>query len=314
MIPSTAHFIWLGSAFPWLHLVALRSAARIGGFERVVLHHDSDLGGSPWWPQVLEIEGFESRPLDARAVLRAVPEIGDELVTIYDGLSKPAGRANMVRAAILYAEGGVYLDTDTVTVRSFDDLLLRDDFFCGEEPIAWPAAVTQGRNPVAWAGALARDGLRDGLRRLPSGWRAFRAVEGLYHSAVNNAVVGCPPHHPFVYRLLEAMTEVPAERRTVRYELGTNLLQNEVAAWDGPGLVVYPPELFYPLGPEISQHWFRDTRSPDVDAVLGPRTTVVHWYASVRTKDIAPRVDPSWVRRRRRTELLSALIDRLGLV
>ena len=313
MIPSTAHFIWFGASFPWLHVLAIRSALTVGGFDRVVLHHDSDLTDSRWWSAVADEDAFEARPLDPEAMLGAVDSIGPALVQIYREMDAPAARANMVRAAILWNEGGVYLDLDTVTVGSFDDLLLRDDFFCGEETIAYPAAVKKGRSPLAWASALARDGVRDALRRAPGGWRAFRQIDRLYAKAVNNAVVGCPPGHPFAGALLRAMTEVPLERRRIRFELGTALLQEQVAKWDQPGLIVYPPELFYPLGPEISQHWFRETARPRLDLVLSEHTRVVHWYASVRTKEIVPRVDPDWIRAHRESELFSALVTRIPL-
>lgn len=313
MIPSTAHFVWFGSDFPWLHLLAMRSAQRVGGFERVVLHHDSDLSAARWWPEATRIPGFEARRLEPEALIARLDDLGAPLIDVYRTLDAPAARSNLVRAAILWLEGGVYLDLDTVTVGSFEDLLADGAFFCGEEPIAYPATVLQGRDPLAWAGALARDGLRDVLRRLPNGWRTFRRVEGLYHAAVNNAVLGAPAGHPFTRHLLETMTRVPAERRTVRYELGTSLLQNEVAGWDAPGLRVYPPEFFFPLGPEISTHWFRTTRTPDVDAVLTERARVVHWYASVRTKEIIPRFDPEWVEARHDRELLSALVRERGL-
>src|SRR5690606_16568346 len=114
MIPSLAHFIWFGRDLPWVHVLALRSAARRGGFERLVLHHADDLSGTRWWPDVQAIAGLETRPLDAEAVLGAVPDLGGRLVDLYRRLTQPAGRANMVRAALLAAEGGVYLDLDTV--------------------------------------------------------------------------------------------------------------------------------------------------------------------------------------------------------
>lgn len=313
MIPSTAHFIWFGGAFPWLHALAIRSALEVGGFERAVLHHDSDLSESPWWAEVAELPGFEARPLRPNDILGVVDGIGSTLVQIFAELDQPAARANMVRAAILWNEGGVYLDLDTVTVGPFADIILRDDFFCGEEPIAYPAAVKKSRNPIAWAGAFARDGVRDLLRRAPGGWRTFRRIEGIYTRAVNNAVVGCPARHPFVERLLTAMTEVPVDRRCVRFELGTALLQEQVAAWDAPGLMVYPPELFYPLGPEISQHWFRKVTGPRPDDVIHPQTRVVHWYASVRTKEVVPRMDPDWVTLHSDSELFSALVARLPI-
>ncbi|MBM4372314.1 MAG: hypothetical protein FJ098_11710, partial [Deltaproteobacteria bacterium] len=71
MIPATAHFIWFGAAFPWVHLLALRSAALRGGFARVVLHHADDLRGAHWWPEAAMIPGFEARPIDPDATFRA---------------------------------------------------------------------------------------------------------------------------------------------------------------------------------------------------------------------------------------------------
>jgi hypothetical protein len=91
------------------------------------------------------------------------------------------------------------------------------------------------------------------------------------------------------------MARVPAERRMVRFALGTHLLQEQVAEYRGGDLVVQPPAVFYPLAPEISEHWFRPTRRVALDELLGRETRVVHWYASVRTKQLVPRIDPAWV-------------------
>jgi hypothetical protein len=155
--------------------------------------------------------------------------------------------------------------------------------------------VKRSRHPLVQLRAVALGGVRDVLRRAPEGWRAFRRVERLYPRAVNNAVIGSAQGHPFVQGLLEAMTRVPPERRHVPFALGTHLLQDRVALWPGADLVVQPPPVFYPLAPEISEHWFRRTRRLSLDAVLDPTTRVVHWYASVRTRAIVPRIDRDWV-------------------
>jgi hypothetical protein len=70
---------------------------------------------------------------------------------------------------------------------------------------------------------------------------------------------------------------------------------------------VHPPRVFYPLGPEISEHWFRKVSSADLNDVLWPETLLVHWYASVRTKHILPLIDPAYVRQNAKTQLFSAL-------
>ena len=305
-IPPIAHFVWLGPDLPWVYRLAIRSAAARGGFERVVLHHEPALRDGDAWVELAQVDGVELRTLDPEAILSSAPR-GDELAAIYPQLDHAAARANVLRAAILHAEGGVYLDTDTVTIRSLEPLMAEAGAFCGEEHVVYPASVRRSRNPLVRVPALLRSVARDALREAPGGWRAFRHVERFYPTAVNNAVLASAPGHAFIRTLLEAMTDVPPDRRLRRFSLGTHLLQQTVAEYRGPGLRVHPPPVFYPLGPEISSHWFRTVDEPRLDDVLHPTTHVVHWYASVRTRDIVPRIDPAYVRARARHELFSAL-------
>jgi hypothetical protein len=46
---------------------------------------------------------------------------------------------------------------------------------------------------------------------------------------------------------------------------------------------VLPPAYFYPVGPRVSNHYFRDYDDPrEVAAeLIGEQTHVIHWYASV---------------------------------
>jgi len=103
------------------------------------------------------------------------------------------------------------------------------------------------------------------------------------------------------------MLAMPAARRTVRFALGTHLLQDRVRAYAGADLRLEPPEVFYPLPPEISEHWFRRTGHAVLSDVVRPETRVVHWYASVRTAKLVPRIDPAWVRANRERVLFAAL-------
>lgn len=305
-IPPVAHFIWFGRTLLWVHVLAIRSAAERGGFERVILHHADDLSDSPWWGALQAIAGFESRALEAEAVLARCPQ-GRALVEIYRELSEPAGKANMVRAALLYLEGGTFLDSDTVTLASFKPLLSLGGVFCGEERINRPYNVRISRSLKVQVPMLIRRLVRSALRELPRGWKAFQSIEHLYPAAVNNAVLGSEPAHPFIGELLDRMVALPRERRRVRYALGTHLLQQAVAAYRGPDLRIMTPHRFYPLGPEISIHWFRHTRRASLSEVIRPDTILVHWYASVRTGTIVPAIDPAYVKARSRTQLFSAL-------
>ena len=306
MVPSVAHFIWYGRQFWWVNALAIRSAAQRGDFERVVLHHDQDLDDVPAFRELADVEGFEARRLVPEALFARVGDIGARLASLHDELEKPNARANMVRAAILASEGGVYLDTDTITVKSMTPLRSAAAF-CGQERVVFPVAVIRDKRPGRYLNSLSLVVLRDVCRRAPNGWRWFRRVEDRYPLAVNNAVVGAVPDHPLILALLEAMVALPVERRRVPYALGTHLLQDQVAKYRGDDLVVHPPSVFFPLGPEISQHWFRMRGDVPLDDVIEDDTRVVHWYASVRTRHLVPKIDPAYVRAHAGRQLFSAL-------
>lgn len=306
LIPAFAHFIWFGRTFAWVHWLAVRSAVERGGFDRVFIHHADDLRGEPWFRAATELPSVEAVPLRPEELLTA-GSLPEGLVPLYHELSEPAARANVLRAAVLQLQGGVYLDFDTVTLRSLTPLRAGAGVFCGAERLSFPAHVRRSHNPLRLGTALARTTVRDLCRRLPEGWRCFRRIERLYPSAVNNAVLGAAPRHPFLNDLLERMVGLPPERRRARYALGTHLLQEAVRAYASADLVVHGPDAFYPLGPEISEHWFRAVSRPRLDQVLGPETRVVHWYASVRTKHLVPQIDPAWVRAWAPRQLFSAM-------
>ena len=114
--------------------------------------------------------------------------------------------------------------------------------------------------------------------------------------AVNNAVFACEPGHAFAMEFLMRMVEMPEDRKLVRFALGTHLLQHVVRDYEGDDLEVHRPSVFYPLGPEVSQHWFSDGTADDVDEMIQDDTYIIHWYASVRTKAIVPQLNPDSIR------------------
>lgn len=305
-IPACVHFCWIGPNLPWAYVFAVLSAAANGEMDGVVLHHTDDLAG----PEVavlrttpgVRLERMEPHACLAEAGARL--EVGDALIDVYGGLTSPVQRADVLRAAILFLEGGVYLDMDTVTVASLRPLLAARQFV-GAEYIVWPHWVRRSRAPLVWARHLALDVMRKCLRLAPGGWRAFRRVEGWYFKGVNNAVMGAEPGAPLFAAYLRAMVEMPAAQRTRPYALGPDLLQSLVGKF--ADLMIHEPAVFYPLAPEISEHWFRPGR-PALARALRPQTLVVHWYASVRSKKHVARIDPGYIRAHRDAQLYSALV------
>ena len=306
MIPKIAHFIWFGSELPWMYGLAIRSAALRGGFDRVVLHSEDNLEHTPGYAMARDVDSVSWQRLDPEALIKKLGPGWSGLIPLYRRLEQPAARSNLIRAVLLALEGGVYLDTDTVTVSSFEPCL-QSGVFCGVEHIVLPHDVVTSRNPAVWLRAGALLAVRDVLRRAPRGYRAFRLVDRFYVQAVNNAVLGAEAGHELIFELLRQMLQMPPKEQLVRFALGTHLLEKTVAAYPGDDLTIHPPSRFYPLAPEISEHWFRMRSDCALGDVVADDTISVHWYASVRTKKLVPLIDNEYVRRHGRSQLWSAL-------
>jgi hypothetical protein len=309
-IPARVHFCWIGTRLPWAYVFAVLSAAERGGMADVVLHHTDPLEPCDELSALAHAAGVTLHRIDPVACLVAAGErlgVGDRLAGLYGALASPVMRADILRAAILFRQGGIYLDLDTLTVASLEPLLDAGQFV-GSEYIVWPHSVRASRSPLRWARALSLDLMRKAMRRMAGGWTLFRRVERLYYRCVNNAVMGAEPDSPLFARYLRAMLTVTPERLAEPYALGPDLLQHIVDHDRPAGLVIHEPRIFYPLPPEISEHWFRERDDVRLGAVLSADTRVVHWYASVRTKSRVATITPAYVRAHRARELYSALV------
>ena len=290
-IPSRLVFIWFGSRLPVTARVAVRSAMRVcRPDETLIVHGRLDAG------EVRDLVDEGARLVPAgREWFEGLPDGGDTAMRLFDTLASPASRANLLRLAVLWRKGGIYLDTDTVTIRDLDDLR-RFDGFCGLEPVALPADLFGSVNPVRWIAAGLRLALREGCVRLGSGVELFRRLEPLYAHAVNNAIVGSRPGNPIIARAFAEIDRMAPTRQVRRYRLGTHLLQELTRNISSRDMEVLPAGYFYPLGPEISAHWFREGGASRLDELLRPETRVVHWYSSVEERVGLRRIDEDYIR------------------
>jgi hypothetical protein len=309
MIPATCHFVWLGKGFPWLNALALVSAAKAGGFERVILHADEDLSDEPHLGSMRAHRGFELRRIDLEALSKAARVPAHRVRELFGGVTSAAARSDLLRALVLAAEGGVYLDVDTVTVAPFGRLL-QLPAFVGQEVICFPEWTTRRHSLGETARAYGLSALRTSLRWIPDGYRIFSRIQHLYSLAVNNAVLGSEPAHPWMRAYLEAMLRLPPALARRRYAIGPDLLARVSREHVGAELDVLPPRYFYPLGPVISESWWSPSPSPDLEHVLSRETVAIHWYASVRSRKLARRVDAAYVRRNGERQLFSKLAAR----
>ncbi len=309
-IPARVHFCWIGSKLPWAYVFAILSAAARSELPEIILHHTDVLEDGP------ELRALQAAPLvrldhiDAVACLKQAGkalEIDDALVNIYLGLDSPVMRTDILRSAILFVQGGIYLDLDTITTISLRPLLDLHQFV-GNEFIVWPHFVRMSYSPVLWAHSLVLDVLRKILLRLNSGWRLFRRVEHFYYRGINNAVMGAEAGSQLFAEYLLAMVALPAGRAAMLYALGPYLLQDVVDRYQGNDLTILEPRVFYPMPPQISEQWFNYRRDVNLNSVLSADTRVVHWYASIRTKSRVGQIDPHYIQVHQRDQLYSALV------
>ena len=273
------------------------------------LHHTDELADTIETRTLAHVHGLVLSRVSPDILLADVGrflDLGDDLAALYRRLDSAVARSDLLRTAILYRDGGIYLDLDTVTVATLRPLLDAADFV-GTERVVWPATVRRSRSPLVWARHLGLDLLRKLLRRLPFGWAVFRRLEWLFPLAVNNAAMGAKPRSSFIGDYLRAMRAVPALEIDRPYAFGPHLLQTIIARRP-PDLALHDPQVFSPLGPEISEHWFRHRRRETVDALLPAATRVVHWYASVHTAAEIREITPDSVRRGRHTQAYSRLV------
>jgi hypothetical protein len=308
-IPARAHFCWIGTSLPWAYVFAVLSAAERSELPEIVLHHTDALEEGAVLAVLRQTPHVRLSRIEPIAYLLQAGQklgVGDGLIVSYRRLTNPAARIDILRAAILYLEGGLYLDMDTVTTSSLLPLLNTRQFV-GCEFIIWPHFARTSRSPALLARTLILDLTRKMMRRMPGGWKIFRHVEKFCYRGINNAVMGAEAGSPLFEDYLHAMVRVPPERQPQPYALGPDLLQEVVGRYARDDLTIQEPHVFYPLPPEISEHWFRIGRSVRLDGVLLAETRVVHWYASVRTKSLVELIDPNYVRKHRESQLYSAL-------
>ena len=217
--------------------------------DSVTLHHTDTLESGA------ALRSLEHEPrvllsrIDPLGLLREVGGmlgLEDRLAGLYGRLASPVMQSDLLRAAILYRQGGIYLDLDTVTVASLRPLLETGPFV-GSEFIVWPRAARHSRSPAVWARHLSLDALRRAsLRAMPRGWKGFRRVERFYVRGLNNAAMGACARAGLFSDYLHAMLAVPPARLSEAYALGPDLLAEVVARHARGALAIHDPAVFHP--------------------------------------------------------------------
>ena len=309
MIPNVAHLVWMGRKLPFYAGLAIRTAALRGGFDKILLHHTDPLEEEPWWKDVFDLPGVRRCPLNPTGLLSQVANGRPGLVDGYFALKLPANRSDLLRAALLFLHGGVYLDTDVIVLHAFQKLL-GEGMFLG----ANRSVYDYRSSDAGWLsrfGARVRSALREGLSRLPDGHRHFRRIQRLYPEHPTTGIWGSAPCHPLLGHVIDRTAKLLRDRDPDQQDynaVGPFLVQRVLSEHGWEGVLRLSADYFYPLPPVIARRWFTPTRRPRLDRILSPRTLAVHWYAS---GDVAKSVDGlsfQSIRNQASRQLFSAMV------
>jgi len=291
MIPNRIFFIWFGNKLPLATGLAILSAKQVQKPEETILYAESSLSGEGY-DLIKDEPGITFKKIDDSIFA----DLGDNGVCgrLFHILKSPASKVNLLRLALLYKEGGVYLDTDTITVKPWNDLL-QCKGFCGLEPVAFPQELYHSKNPFFYILACIRFLWRFLCVYLPRGEQIFRLTEKFYSMCANNAVLGSEAKNLFFEKVFAAINEMEEKEQLKHYRLGTHLLQKVTGNKSSEIMKMLPPAYFYPVGPDISVHLFRKGSAKRLDKILLPQTRIVHWYNSVEKVYLRQQLNLKWI-------------------
>jgi hypothetical protein len=274
--------VWSGDSFPYLNLLAVRSLRTVEPDATVDVHFVGRVPASPHVVELVRDSAVSVKVLDEAETLARLDADFPGVAALYASLPAHAAsaRSNVLRYALLWEHGGVYLDFDTFVLRPFDRLD-GDRAFVGEEfvwvgnrrrvegdafvfarPSTWHWALSWTVRRLDSAVASGTFGAADLLASGDAAWRRLQ---------VNNAVIGAPRRSPFIAALLRALPDCAPD---VRYSTGPTLVDS--IARSMPDLVhVRPATEFYAVPPGESFRLFED-----VTLTLPAEATVVHWVSS----------------------------------
>jgi len=291
MIPNRIFFIWFGNKLPLATGLAILSAKQIQKPEETILYIESNISGEGY-DLIKDEPGITFKKIDDSIFT----DLGDNgtCSRLFHILKSPASKVNLLRLALLYKEGGVYLDTDTIAIKPWNDLL-QCKGFCGLEPVAFPQELFHSKNPFFYLLACARFLWRFLCVYIPHGEQIFRLTEKFYSHCANNAILGSEAKNIFFEKVFAAINEMDEKEQLKHYRLGTHILQKVTGNKSSEIMKMFPPAYFYPVGPDISVHLFRKGSAKRLHKILLPQTRIVHWYNSVEKIYLRQQLNLKWV-------------------
>jgi len=310
MIPNRVFFIHLGDYLPWSTGIAILSAKQIQNAEETILYIKNEIHGEGF--DLIKNKGILFKQIDEDSIFSG---LGDNGIcgNTYKILENYALKADLLRLALLYKEGGVYLDTDTITIKPWNDLLQYKGF-CGQESLAFPKKLldypqVKCSNPFLFLIAGFRYAWSYLCMNVPHGERVFRLAEGFFNLAVSNAVLASEAKNKLIEQAFAAINEMGEEERLRHFRLGPRLLQQITKNKSSEYMKVLPPAYFYPVSPNVIHRIFCKSSAKRLNKILLPQTRIIHWYNSIEKKYSQEQLNLKWIEKHPTSAFAKLAID-----
>jgi hypothetical protein len=284
LIPHHFHLIWIGRNFPFVNRLAVESILQTNPGAKITIHYENPPDNSDW--RALQSK-VEFRAISLPDLLGALPPSMAGVVPVLEGISSgyPAGRSNILRYLILYREGGIYIDFDTLTVRDYRPLLAHAGFVGEEAVFRYDDDRVSGR----FKPAIIPTGICFGMSYYLSLWNCKwlgdsapvnalnRGLMGLWSDCkLNNAVLGASPRNAFFGKAIEL---VPKTDPKIKYALGPILMNRTWETEAAIHMLRLGPEHFYFIPPSQTYRFFYGPAP-----ALPANAYSMHWCSSNHKK------------------------------
>jgi len=298
-IPNHFHFVWDDNFFPYAAYLAIRSVALHCKPERIFLYKMPHLDGVANFERLRrEVPCFEAVNIDLPAWLeQAALPCTQKLLDANRFLKEHnfyGSVSDLLRSLNLYLRGGIYLDTDTLTLRDMEPLR-QHGAFLAEEHILVSSKVWKRNSRWRYFRTAPLTLARDVCARFAYGVRLFQAIAPLYVHVVHNAIMGFRPGHPLMRDALLRIAERYPDRPKRYPLLGPDTIQDLIAENSYDDLTVLPPRCFSPLGPTMTFQYFHLRGGKTIETmakwIVKPDTYAVHWSNNGTIAKLIPQSD-----------------------
>lgn len=264
---SDQHFfyIWSGTDFPFANLISVSLTLKHHPDANIDVYVVGEPPLTAWFAVLEQIPQVNIRVISGTDIIGLLPKRMHAVGATFNNLAPKAhsARSNILRYAILYLYGGVYLDFDVLLLRSMDSLM-QYEAFAGEEMV-WADDEVRLRgnkslylaprnilwalsHAVMWCDSHLSRGLLRTASLLSPTFKAWSTYQ------MNNAVMGSAVGADFIEDLLVGAIESDA---SIRYATGPTLIERVARTFSAP-FTPLSSSSFYSVPPGQSYRFFFD--------------------------------------------------------